>query len=344
MIKFFTDPHLGLVRRAHTTAESRLRLQQALFEQSMKAVTAQEPVVCLGDLFDTASNEEAVVIQGYKIASQCFAVLAGNHDSTNRENKVSSLNLIESILDDNSKCDTCIVRVNTSACFTFGKHTLVLVPHTLTQTQFESALSEAERIKGENLILCLHCNYDSPHDLDESSLNLSEKRAERLLETFSRILIGHEHIPRAAFGGRLQVLGNIHPTSFSDISDKYTWRLCDDGALIPTLVWAKNSGYRDLHYTELDGFNNLKGKQFINVHGVAKPKEMPAVAKNIHRLWAECPSALMIRNAVQVETEDFLDSTNDITKAADVLSRISEETKGTDIGVLWHKYLERASC
>jgi len=349
-ILFWSDPHLGLDRTSHTTPASRKALRDALYRQAQAtlAISGTLDSVCLGDLFDTTDNEELIIAQGAAIASRCRLVLSGNHDLPNRDGKMSSLELIGHIV-----TDSAIVLADSSDdYFHIPLHdaNLLAVPHKRTQHLFDQTL---ERILAEVKpgsipnILALHCNYASNFASDDASLNLSRETAADLLgEAFNvsgaidQILIGHEHIPRADFGGRLQLLGNIHPTSFADISDKFVWRFTKEQGLEPIKVWdSVQSMSLDWEFFLADSQGSFIDVQFIEINGTAPAGKLPEIARAIQKLWSRAPDALMIRNNVKSETLET--KAKDIDKALDIPTRISREVQNTPYADLWAAYLAR---
>ncbi|WP_019865195.1 metallophosphoesterase [Methylovulum miyakonense] len=358
---FWTDPHLGLNRTSHTTPVSRVKLRDALYTQANNILNRSHieghSAICLGDLFDTTDNEEAVIAQGASIAGRCALVLSGNHDLANRDGKMSSLELIGHLSPDSSVA----LADSTSDYFVveFPEANVIVVPHKRTQTLFDLTLQEiglhVRRIPTKVNILVLHCNYESPFATDDSSLNLTRDIAGLLLgddhdtkQTVDYILIGHEHIPRADFGGKLQILGNTHPTSFSDISDKFIWEF-DGTKLSPVKIWSKDSHLvKDWEWllnetstapTTLDMELVFAGMQFIEINGTAPARKLPEIAKAVQKLWSQAPDALMIRNnvkseAVQVEAKEM-------NRALDIPSRITEELQGSPFANTWANYLSR---
>lgn len=344
-ITFWSDPHLGLVRSSHTTVASRAKLQKAVYD-AIPDTQPGEVSICLGDLFDTATNEEAVIAQGLALADRVDIILGGNHDSTNRDSKLSSLELIEAALVEGYRLQ--IVNDPTTDKYSLiwheGEALLCFVSHKRSQELFEETLRS---LKAEDLgdapdpkILCLHCNYDSGFADNDSTLNLTREMAGRLLKVFDFILLGHEHQPRSDFDGRLQILGNIHPTSFADISDKFIWRF-ENGKLEPLQVWSTDAYWTATWETLLaSAMEDWSGVQFIDVTGTAPAAEMPRIAKAIAKLWVDAPDALMIRNSVKSE-ELVLAATTQVEKALDVPTKISQELKGTPLEALWNEYLQR---
>ena len=343
---FWTDPHLGLNRTSHTTPASRKALRDALTLQAKDILKTGGNHICLGDLFDTTENDEQVIADGAEIANQCELILSGNHDLPNREGKMSSLELIGHLSERSmvAIADTGNGYFNTSlpGC------SVTSVPHKRSQVLFDTTLEclyvqpGVRAIRDTVEVLILHCNYNSPFATQETSLNLSREQAERLLDRFDYILIGHEHTPRSDFDGRLQVLGNIHPTSFADISDKYLWYL-DGDRLAKELIWSVEQsisvGWEDL--LRADSETCLTGKQFIEVTGIAPATKLPEIAKAIQKLWSQAPDALMIRN--NVKSESLVLQTHEVHKSLDVPTRISKNLAGTHLEPLWKSYLEKVN-
>lgn len=342
---FWSDPHLGLNRTSHTTPASRAKLRQALLQQATVVLDSAESTadipICLGDLFDTTDNEELVIAQGSNIASRCALVLSGNHDLANRDGKMSSLELLGSL-----NPDTAVALDDTTANYfvlEFPDANVIAIPHKRTQQLFDASLlrvlTEVRR-SSKPRILVLHCNYESPFATDDASLNLSRELAGRLLEVVDYVLIGHEHMPRADFNGRLQLLGNIHPTSFADISDKFIFTF-SQGKLTPLYVWTKDEGHRSYDWeTFLSApVEEYDGIQFIDITGTAPASKLPDIAKAVQKLWSQAPDALMIRNNVKSESVDI--EVKEMNRALDIPSRITEELQGTAFAELWGDYLER---
>lgn len=344
-IYFWSDPHLGLNRTSHTTPASRKALREALFDQAIWATSipfaSHDINICLGDLFDTTENDEATIAHGATVASRCNLVLSGNHDLSNRDGRLSSLQLIGELVE--SSTVALADKDISHFCLSKPEAILVAIPHKRTQQLFEETLRECvkERVDGRPNVLLLHCNYNSGFDLDDATLNLSRQVAEDLLQFFDYILIGHEHISRSDFDGRLQILGNIHPTSFSDISDKYVWSLVD-GRLEYQRVWETATKYRVIPWEYLlQSDQSYEGLQFIEVVGTCPAARLPEVSKAVQKLWTQAPDAFMIRNKVISEALE-IEEVDHQQKALDVPDKITAELAGTPLSNLWKHYLETA--
>lgn len=253
-ILFYSDPHIGLSRQSNTTPASAERLKQALLETPLKAIKSHEdiPAICLGDLFDSYSNSEGDIIAGSRLAEATSYVLAGNHDIAGREDRLSSFQLLADLLTPgNDTRQRKLIYSNYGETKAYpvvvGASLLVFVPHTATSELFEEALQKAEAEARSNSwctykVLCLHCNYDLGEGLVKSNttLNLTQERAYRLLSHFHRVLIGHEHAARQDPNtDRIQLLGSTHPTSLADVSDKWYWLYdTNTGELTRHLLWS----------------------------------------------------------------------------------------------------------
>ena len=346
-LRFVSDTHLGLQRQSHTTPDSAKRMQACLHSAAMDATEPQEGaiVICAGDLFDKYSNSERVIRQGFDVAKRCHYVLAGNHDCSNRTDTMSSLELVAESLGE--EYETVFV---TGGCYgqRYPESALYFVPHQMSQDDFVGELKVAARFAETHAdsdlkILVTHCNYDNPlTEKSESSLNLTREAAEKLLMTFDFIFLGHEHNPRMDFDGRLVVLGSLMPTSFSDISDKVVWELDTNGIhrLSSKPVWYKSLGYKDFDWTDIepDLFEGYDRLQFLNITETAAPSQMPEVAKLIQQCWGNGPYLLMVRNSVVVEGEEFV-PVCDSHKHVNVVDRVREELKGTEMGVRFEGYV-----
>jgi len=221
----FSDPHLGVSRKANTTRESSKRLQKAVLDPALRLLANYKDKampICVGDVFDKFSNNEDILAQGIALCSQCEYVLAGNHDSQRNSKQMSSLDLLSEEVFVTGVAPKIILqsyKLKQEGPFTF-------VPHAHSQAEFENRLARARPSeKHPKNYLFLHCSYNrnlgADSEGEEASLNLTESLATELLNRgFDRIFLGHEHKPASYLGGKVQVVGNTYPTSFGDISDK----------------------------------------------------------------------------------------------------------------------------
>lgn len=294
----FSDPHLGVGRQAHTTAESSKRLDKALFNAAIQAKSDTLPNFIAGDLFDKTFNSERVICQGIAVASGNTVTLAGNHDETNREGTTCSLEVVHQA--------GCHVlrnqKVGENGVFQPAE-SIFTIPHTPTQELFDKALEEVTKLsqldEGNNYLF-LHCNRGVPiGDKSDSTLYVSDEQEDELLKHFTRIFYGHEHGHSVLKGGRVVVIGNTHPTSFSDISDKFRIELntkTDEMRVIK--IWDAKKLYLEL---EVGSPLPSQGEQqFILVKGAATRAETAAY---IEQCWEAFPHAYAIRPMVTFPEE-----------------------------------------
>lgn len=223
-----SDFHIGLTRSANHTAESSKRRELKSLETLGQVLeTPHDLAICAGDFFDKYSNPEQVLHDSKPFFDRFSLVVHGNHDSSNREDTMSSLDLLKLWNMDYSR----------DLSYTEGEGlTVWFVHHALTQGRFvEDLLGAAQLAKtagSKRDILLTHCSYDSPWNHSVSSLNMPRDLAEHLLETFDYIFLGHEHTPREDFNGRLVVVGSHFPTAFDNLTDKRHLVLtAEDGTL-----------------------------------------------------------------------------------------------------------------
>lgn len=337
MITLFSDPHLGIQRQAHTTADSKKRLNQAVFKHAMLA-SVGDNAICLADLFDKDSNDEATILQGMRVAAQCEVVLAGNHDLPNREGKTSSLQLINEAMGETSTVVIAPLHEAEVTRGSVGDVNVTIIPHLSTQQLFDQAVDDAcsESIGG---LLLTHCNYDNGFAQDDASLNLSKGQAERLLEHYQMILSGHEHNYSEHFGGRLVMVGNTFPTSFGDISDKFVWTFDQKAGLTKEQIWSKDKHYRRIEVSDdLELDDNLLEVQFLDIDGRINPDKGPELAEFIQSLWEGFGALLMVRNNVTYTTDSQLTSASEGARIHDLPKQIGDDLANTDLKPLWDAY------
>ena len=332
MINIFTDPHLNVSRQAHTTGDSSKRLNQRLFQKAMECKHPIHQNFIAGDLFDKAFNPEWAVIQGMQVAEGC-EVLAGNHDETNREGTMCSLQVVEEA----GNCKVIRNKKVSGVYWEVGKSGVYLVPHHSSQELFVKALMEAKEDAEdvENPTLMVHCNRgEIMGPSPDSILVISKELEEELLTTFKRIFYGHEHDSHTnkaegkVVTNRAVVLGNTHPTSFSDISDKYRYEYCTEtDQLTRVKVWDKSQHYLKLEIGQpIPEDSQL---EFIEVVGLSSRQE---AMNYVSKVWEVNPQAFMVRSNVQYAEETVLEVTVDEPmNLAEAISKDLEDTNMKDL-------------
>ena len=347
MTVLFTDPHFGGKRAANTTPASRARMQDNVFttvEQIIGSTHLEEPIICLGDLFDSYSNSEMTLIRSLPIVKRLKVCLAGNHDLVNDNVKTGSLELLRQLKD----CkDTYFSYVHFEEIGFNVTHvdntTYFSIPHISDQAKFEQALGQVRdaAARADDTVrykyLLLHCNYDNPF-CDETSLNLTKENTEELLQVFDTIVLGHEHSHRVDFGGRLVVLGNTYPTAFGDICDKFTmWVNDTTGEYQLNWHWRANTHYWEVDWKEAYGTSiepdEWKDIEYVKITGEVAPSDTKQFSVLIKSLWSLLPNVCAIKSEVQFEG---VTAANLEKGSLDRLPEIiAKELAGTEFEELW---------
>lgn len=334
IVNIFTDTHLGTKRAMHTTLASSKQLTETLFTAAMAAKSDKYQNVIVGDLFDKTTNPESVIVQGIQVANNCI-VLAGNHDETNREGTVSSLNVVKEA--GGSDIIQCEVVGRPSYQVREG---MVFVPHHASQELFLEALDLVMDIEGE--VLFVHCNRGELPQQDESTLVISFELEDKLLTKFKRVFYGHVHgshsnkVEGNAVISRGVVLGNTHPTSFGDISDKYRYEynIATD-QLTRIKIWDADTGVARLVLGQEFPVGQF---QFVEITGKGSRQE---VSDYVQRAWEMYPNAFAIRNACEYfETADVMVEDVDLE---DLPATIERDLQDTDMLILF-KEIRSAVC
>lgn len=351
-ILIFTDPHDGLRRTANTTPASSIKLREAVHEQLARVIEMPaDHRICGGDWFDTYSNDEEVIAKTLPLLAKVDLINSGNHDLINIKGKMGSLGLAKEILSDleGAKCDIPMNDVGKSDFFVNTyftgsvEHTFYTIPHCSTQELFESALDKAEKeataskaSKGGKYYLLLHCNYNSNFaQARQTDLNLTKFRTSELIESFDYIILGHEHIPRDDFQGRLIVLGNTHPTSFADISDKRIMTITDSGVKF-TDIWYKSHNYLEVDWKNIE---ESYDQQFIRIVGAAKPEDIRDISKAAKVLERNCPNLFALK--IDVEFEGITHTDFSKTEQTQTMSQRIEavlEESDKDLLSIWKEF------
>jgi hypothetical protein len=169
-------------------------------------------------------------------------------------------------------------------------------------------------------ILFLHCNYDIAFEQDYASLNLSAKRAEKLLEKFDHIFIGHVHTPSDHFDNRLHVVGSHFPTAFDNLTDK-RHMVYDSTTNTVESFWHWKA---DEHVYAGPPDSAPDGRQFYDFTSLCDPKLVVKLFKQ-GAFGIRLPCAVPQRQAMKVEAFEHLPA---------AISRELRE-KDPDLFALW---------
>lgn len=296
-----------------------------------------DATVCAGDLLDKYSNDETTLLQALAVIDKTDLTLAGNHDVHSSKDARGTMDVLAELRPYD------IVRTPFGELYyavnEVEDYVVASIPHHTTQDLFERALrNSAERVKGmvRTKILITHSNYECPFATDETSLNLTKPMAKKLLENFDFIVLGHDHKHKTDFDGRLIVLGNVHPTGFGDISDKYVV-VFEDGQPKFGKVWDASEKYIEVTPREMEKVNPFV-HQFVRITGKVKPAEMNQLAKDIKKLWSVTGGSIFaIRSEVKIDTGNTkaasLDSSKGQMKLTDIIE--AELVENEELLKLW---------
>lgn len=356
-IGLFSDPHIGLERRAHTTTGSRKQLKEKLFTTALDVAFKMDAkhTLCGGDLFDKSHNDEVTIMGGLMIARECDVIIGGNHDVPNREGTVCSLEVVAQACNDGTIVEPmmgeALHAIHRLSCDEFADGIgvqVITIPHQSSQELFDEVVDQACNHKADDGLLeivLMHCNYECGFADNEISLNLTSAQADKLLDRFDYVFMGHEHESRRLKNGRLIIMGNTHPTSFSDISDKFVWYITEDNEVISEKIWSKEDSYKkitaDPTMPDLSYIPEFPEAQFIDVEGILSQEEYSGVADFMVKMWAANPNAYMIRNNLKVEESDEVVELG-LTEIDNLPAHISEELQDNpELKSTWEYYLAK---
>jgi len=339
----FNDTHIGVRRTAGTTTESAKALRQAIltnFDVLLEGVDDGEDVILNGDLTDrfdidlTDAFDLLEVLHAFlkRNPDSRLYIATGNHDLSRDSTKLGAVQFLASLLvmthgNVSLVCKPCTI-----------DGAIHIIPHMVNQAQFDLALDRVP--EGAKYVL-MHCNWDSPFaEHADHSLNLSREQAKALIERGHTLILGHEHHPREAFGGKLIVTGCQFPTSIADcvtaegreIKTLSCVLLGEDGVSRKD-TWGKHQpeGFNPLpigHLLEDGAAKFAEAKGFIRVTGEVEAAQAADALRAISRL-RQVSSAFVIGNAVKVRTanadeiEDALDGVEDVRRV-DVIAMLLE--------------------
>lgn len=214
------DLHLGVSRVAGTTPKSREALgdylqssfRDLIFEHTNKNI------LILGDLFESFEVEQKDLLTCYLTLSawlvrskQKLILVAGNHDSGKRTDRVSSFDVLSRLLVDRFTEERVDV---ISRGLRVLPGNIYVIPHMPNQDLFNLEIGKLEGVERSSLLL--HCNYNNHFaEISDASLNITDTWASDFVTRGNTILLAHEHQQKQPRKG-VQILGNQYPSSISD--------------------------------------------------------------------------------------------------------------------------------
>lgn len=339
------DIHLGVQRLAGTTLHSANMLRQAQFDWlNTMLIQTTDDLLINGDLFDTFTVDSLCLLRTYSLFSSWLTISSGtlylargNHDYQPKADKISSFDLLASLLKAAHAGRVVIITEPTLIC---EKRRFYVIPHMPNQDMFDEALHDAGDLS--NHVLFLHANYDNHFAVQsDHSLNVSEAQAKAHEATGNLLFFGHEHQKRVMLGGSVYIAGNQWPSSVADClahgeaqkdGNKYAHviTVTDTGPQIEAIpTWSGDA------FTMWDWQRLREGDmpdpdtyQFIRVCGDALAEEGEEVVNLIARL-RKVSNAFVITNAVRVGgvqgIEDLANTTFEAIKSFNVLEALLEQ-------------------
>lgn len=303
-----SDLHLGVDRQAGTTPLTQVKLREYL--QSWLVEFLQEHKtdhLCInGDLFDKFSVDPMEVIRVFNTFADwlndtkgILTLIAGNHDSNPRGDKVSSFALLTHFLQRQFPKHVNVINVGDG--FTRVWEETWAVPHMENQDTFDLAL-QAAIDSGEHGFLLLHANVMSTFcENSDHSLNVSEAQIDALIAAGWTLVFGHEHVGKTLKGRKVIVVGNQIPSSIVDCigdSDKHALVLDENHyTLFPTWCADWPDGFEEVAWHDLAFFDS--NKKFIRVTGDCSAEQAADMVNAVAK-FRQRSTAFVVGNAVRV--------------------------------------------
>ena len=343
------DIHIGVQRKAGTTQASQEALRGFLFD-SLRATldqTAEDHLLVDGDLFDTFEVSPRDWIETYSVFCAWLAkgtfltLVAGNHDTVERGEKMSSFAMLCRVLKD-QYTNVQLVMIDAWGEVDQGVYA---VAHCANQDLFDLRLGEL--LKQAPKFLFIHANYDNKFAaVSDHSLNVSQEWAERFIEIGTTMIFSHEHQAKTARGGKVIVLGNQFPTSVADClgNDTKFAHTLNDGVLTKVPTWATDipNGYIQIDWRELSEYAGAAG--FIRVAGAALATEAADVIGTLAKFRQRSP-AFVVTNAVAIDgivQASELPAAFEAAKAFDVVAYIHKNLSAEEV-LTFDKLLEQSA-
>ena len=303
------DIHIGVNRSGGTTVQSQVELQAAILQQLESHIEEESHhVVVNGDLFDSFYIDLRQVINTYHVFfnwikehQSRLTLIAGNHDWSPKDGRVSSFHLLGFMLQ-KSNTGGIVEVLDYKKGFCHIHRNVYCIPHMPNQNMFDDEVLEAVKSSHDGQYLLLHCNYRNNFTANsDHSLNLSENQVDQLMEAGWTLIIGHEHKGYTLRGGRVIVVGNQFPTSISDCIDdteKCMLNLLYGGVEMIT-TWESAGQYEEIDWKDLE--HSSTEAKFIRVVGVASIGESSDVVRAMSK-FRQASTAFIVSNAVKVES------------------------------------------
>lgn len=322
--KISTDWHVGVVRSSGTSAASQAQLKRYILSSLADCLDDSDHLVC-GDLFNSFTVDSVEVLAAYAVFAawldefgKKLALVRGNHDHHESNGKLSSFDLLASILQMHYPDQVVVARDVTEW------KNFILVPHLPNNDLLNLAIDGLGDVAGKFVVFHANlANMFASHS--DHSLDVSMAQAKSLVDRGATVLFGHEHISRRLMGEKVIVLGNSVPSSISDCltnNFKFAHRVLDGQiSTIPTWSRTGPNGYEEMDWRDL----HESEAKFIRIVGSATAEEAEAVVEAVAKYRAKS-GAFVVGNAVVVDGLAAMDALEEASaetiKSFDVMSAL----------------------
>lgn len=294
-MKILNDVHIGAARSGGTTPASASALRAWVLEQFRTEVAATTSDLCiLGDLFDSHTIPSADIAETFNILNlwcinnpnSKLILVRGNHDINPDSSKLSSFDMLSSIL---STVHLNVLPIQAPTLY----QNCYIIPHLQNQTQLDEALQDVPSVQ----YLLVHTNYDNNFAKEsDHSLNISKEQASAA--PVQHIIFAHEHQSRTDLQGKVVIPGNQVPTSISDcLGGKRQW--VELTGAEPILHDVENPHT----YVELDWASaEPVDVHFVRLVGTAEAGQAADVANTVAK-YRRNSQAFVVGNAVKVASD-----------------------------------------
>lgn len=298
------DTHVAVQRTGGTTPATAAAIRQRVLDNFEGLLFAHKdlPIIHAGDIFDTfdVPNRDLVALyevlaKWLMVSGQKFVALRANHDWNPRGDKLSSWELLMTILQ--AQFGSRVVPVTDTLTHIEGN--LYGLGHTSNQDCLNLELAKALELTDS--VLIAHANYNNFFAQNsDHSLNIDEAWAKEFVAKGNRLYCGHEHQRSEHLGGKVVMLGSQDATSIADClgnDTKFAHILEDDGSLTKVPTMDVSAEYAQCDWKEIQ---DAPAVPFLRISGHAAASEAADVITAIAKLRSKSQS-LIITNAVAVE-------------------------------------------
>lgn len=329
------DVHLGVTRASGTTDTTAKALRAYLLAR-LRAFIFQhldKDLVFNGDIFDQFNVPMSDVLEFYQIINDWLKASnggrvwlgMGNHDSAKDSSKMSSLEFVGRVLEEQHSKVSLVMMPNM-----IDEH-FYMIPHVANQDIFNLELERAAKVDAKFILL--HANYNNHFAIEsDHSLNVSEEQTTALWKAGRFLIFGHEHQARSFPG--VVITGNQWPSSIADcLNNPDDMKIALEISQDPNGDWRftrHDTWQAEGSFVEIDWkqiADTPVEAQFVRVTGEATAEQAADVISIIAK-FRQKSTAFVVKNSVAIEgvsdMED-LPASMEMTKQFDVLAYLFEQ-------------------